>query len=53
VFNRIHTYLACNRAVPDQLVARMNAALAAMARDGTAQRIRRQYDGHDPTAAKR
>jgi polar amino acid transport system substrate-binding protein len=53
VFNRIHTYLACNRAVPDQLVARMNAALAAMARDGTAQRIRRQYDGRDPAAAKR
>jgi polar amino acid transport system substrate-binding protein len=46
VFNRIHTYLACNRAVPDRLVARMNTALEAMERDGTAGRIRRKYDSH-------
>lgn len=43
VFNRIRTYLACNRAVPDPLMARMNAALAAMERDGTARAIRNKY----------
>jgi polar amino acid transport system substrate-binding protein len=45
VFNRIHTYLACNRAVPDRLVARMDEALAGMERDGTARAIRQKYDG--------
>ena len=52
VFNRIHTYLACNRAVPDRLVARMSEALGAMERDGTAQRIRRKYGSHAPQAAR-
>jgi len=52
-FNRIHTYLACNRAVPDRLVAHMNEALGAMERDGTAQRIRRKYDSHAPQAPGR
>lgn len=42
-FRRIDVYLACNRALPDALVARLNAELAAMARDGTAQRIERAY----------
>jgi len=46
VFKRIHTYLACNHAVPDQLVARMNAALQAMERDGTVRAIRGRYDSH-------
>lgn len=53
VFNRIHTYLACNPAVPDRLVARMNEVLGAMERDGTAQRIRRKYDSHPPQTARR
>lgn len=43
-FRQIDVYLACNRSVPDALVARLNAELAAMARDGTAQRIERAYD---------
>ena len=53
VFNRIQTYLACNRAVPDRLVAQMNAALEAMERDGTARRIRRKYENHDAQTARR
>ena len=53
VFNRIQAYLACNRAVPDRLVAHMNEALGAMERDGTAQRIRRKYDSHAPQAPGR
>ncbi|WP_323139971.1 substrate-binding periplasmic protein [Massilia phyllosphaerae] len=53
VFNRIHAYLACNCAVPDRLVARMNAALDAMERDGTAGRIRRKYDVQPAQTARR
>lgn len=53
VFNRIQAYLACNRAVPDRLVARMNAALDAMERDGTAGRIRRKYDSRPAQTARR
>jgi len=45
VFNRAQTYLACNRAVPERLVARMRTALAALERDGSAAAIRRRYDG--------
>jgi polar amino acid transport system substrate-binding protein len=44
VFNRIRVYLACNRAVPDALVARMNGALGTMERDGTARAIVHKYD---------
>lgn len=43
-FNRVGVYLACNPAVPDQLIDQMNAAAAAMARDGTMQRIDRKYE---------
>jgi polar amino acid transport system substrate-binding protein len=43
-FNRIGVYLACNPAVPDELIDRMNAALTAMGRDGTMQRIDRKYE---------
>lgn len=42
-FRRIEVYLACNRAVSDALVLRLNAELGAMARDGTAQGIERAY----------
>lgn len=38
-FNRTSLYLACNRAVPDALVARMNEALASMERDGSRRAI--------------
>jgi len=44
VFNSIRVYLACNRAVPDTLTARMDTALAAMEHDGTLQRILHRYD---------
>jgi polar amino acid transport system substrate-binding protein len=44
VFNRIHIYLACNRAVPDELVTRMNGAVEAMERDGSTRAIHRRYD---------
>lgn len=44
VFNRIRVYLACNRAVPDTLTTRMEAALESMERDGTLQRILHRYD---------
>jgi polar amino acid transport system substrate-binding protein len=43
-FNRVGVYLACNRAVPDGLIDRMNAALEGMGRDGTMQRIDRKYE---------
>lgn len=42
---QVNVYLACNVSVPDTLVARMNAALAAMQRDGTIRKIDRSYDG--------
>jgi polar amino acid transport system substrate-binding protein len=50
VFNRIHTYLACNHAVPQPLLARMGAALETMERDGSARAIRRRYHGHEAGA---
>lgn len=44
VFSKIRVYLACNRAVPDALVARMNDALETMERDGTTRSIQHRYD---------
>jgi polar amino acid transport system substrate-binding protein len=43
-FKRVGVYLACNPAVPDQLIDKLNAALTAMGRDGTMQRIDRKYE---------
>lgn len=43
-FNRVKLYLACNRAVPDAAIAKLNAAFEAMQRDGSARRIDRKYD---------
>ncbi len=48
VFNEIGVYLACNRAVPDDLVNRLNTAFDAIARDGTGRRIERSYEGWEP-----
>lgn len=44
VFNRLDVFLACNRAVPDQVVERLNQAFASLERDGTMRRIERSYD---------
>jgi polar amino acid transport system substrate-binding protein len=46
VFNHIRVFLACNRAVPDALTARMNTALESMAHDGTLDRIQHRYDDY-------
>jgi polar amino acid transport system substrate-binding protein len=44
VFNRLDVYLACNRAMPDELITRLNGAFSALERDGTMRRIERGYD---------
>ncbi|MEW7848182.1 ABC transporter substrate-binding protein [Massilia aurea] len=44
VFNRIAVYLACNPAVPDALVKRLNAEFETIERDGTARAIERRYE---------
>lgn len=41
---RTELYLACSRAVPDALVAHMNAALEAMEREGVSAQIERKYE---------
>jgi polar amino acid transport system substrate-binding protein len=46
---RVDVYLACNRSVPDALVARMNVAVEAMNRDGTMKKIDRKYEGWQPS----
>lgn len=43
VFHQVQVYLACNHSVPDQLVARLNGALAELRRDGSFVQIERQY----------
>jgi polar amino acid transport system substrate-binding protein len=44
-FNSVKLYLACNLAVPDATIDKLNAAFDAMARDGTSRRLERKYDG--------
>jgi polar amino acid transport system substrate-binding protein len=44
VFNRVKVYLACNQSVPDELIDRLNAALAEMRRDGTMARLQHKYE---------
>ena len=43
-FNKVKLYLACNLAVPDATIDKLNGALEAMARDGSARRIEHKYD---------
>lgn len=43
-FNQVKVYLACNPAVPDATIDKLNAALDAMGRDGTSRRLERKYD---------
>ncbi|WP_377702114.1 substrate-binding periplasmic protein [Pseudoduganella sp. UC29_71] len=42
-FHKVKVYLACNPAVPDALVDKMNAVLDGMRRDGTFTRVERKY----------
>ncbi len=49
---QVDVYLACNLSVPDALVARMNAAVDAMNRDGTMKKIDRKYDAWQAVKAK-
>lgn len=42
-FKRPTNYLACNPGVPDDLIAKMNAALRAMNSDGVSSAIERRY----------
>jgi polar amino acid transport system substrate-binding protein len=43
-FHQTQVYLACNASVPDALIARLNAAIAEMWRDGTMARLGRKYE---------
>jgi len=43
-FSRVKVYMACNKSVPDALITQMNAALEAMARDGTSRRLELKYE---------
>ena len=43
-FNRVKLYLACNLAVPDATIDKLNASFDAMARDGSARRMERKYE---------
>lgn len=42
-FRKVQVYLACNKAVPETVVVRMQDALATMERDGTSRRIEDNY----------
>jgi polar amino acid transport system substrate-binding protein len=43
-FNRVKLYLACNLAVPDATIDKLNASFEAMVRDGSARRMERKYE---------
>lgn len=43
-FKRTELYLACNLGVPDELIAKMNAALRAMHAEGVSAAIERKYN---------
>jgi polar amino acid transport system substrate-binding protein len=46
-FGHVDLYLACNPAVDDVLIERMQQALKRMEQDGTTQRIDARYLPHD------
>ncbi|MFL6657096.1 MAG: substrate-binding periplasmic protein [Massilia sp.] len=52
-FKRTEQYLACNPAVPDELIAKMNAALRAMNTEGVSATIERKYHFIPPPAKVR
>jgi len=43
-FHHVKVYLACNPSVPDAMVARMNATLDSMRKDGTFTRLEKKYE---------
>ncbi len=45
-FKRTDLYLACNKAVPDALIVKMNAVLREMDREGVSAAIERQFNQH-------
>lgn len=47
-FRTSHAYLACNKAVPDAMVAAMSAAMAEIVKDGTSAAIDRKYANWRP-----
>lgn len=47
-FKRTELYLACNPAVPDQLIEKMNAALRALNSEGVSSAIERTYHAVQP-----
>jgi polar amino acid transport system substrate-binding protein len=49
-FRRIPVYLACNPALPDAMVARMNTALDGMRRDGTMRSIESAHEADNPAS---
>lgn len=51
-FNRMDVFLACNLAVPDEVVNRLNSAFASLERDGTMRRIERSYDNWNGRVAR-
>ncbi|MFC5461068.1 substrate-binding periplasmic protein [Massilia niabensis] len=53
VFNRLDVFLACNRAVPDEVVDRLNGAFTSLEREGAMQRIERSYDNWNRRAGSR
>jgi polar amino acid transport system substrate-binding protein len=52
VFNRLDVFLACNRAVPDGVITRLNDAFASLERDGVLRRIERAYDNWNGQAPR-
>ncbi|UVW28340.1 ABC transporter substrate-binding protein [Massilia sp. H6] len=53
VFKEIGVYLACNRAVPNDVIGRLNRAFYQIAQDGTGRRIERRYENWVPEARVR
>ena len=53
VFNQIGVYLACNRAVPNHVIGRLNKAFDQISQDGTGRRIERRYENWIPAGGHR
>jgi len=49
-FNRVGIYMACNRAVPDALIAQMNGNLDTMRHDGAIDKIDQTYEHWAPSS---